>query len=232
MPAGEYASSGGGGGSFTSPQLGPNGAAGAPSYSFTGSPGTGMFSPATNVGALSADSIEAVRWVKDSTGAFPNVGIGQSPDTTVALSIKSQTNSATSYALYCTNSVGTILLWARSSGQILAGGPLLVNQSGSFGGPALQIATSNTGLYSPSANALGITTNGAAAVTISNAQLANFINAVQIQSAASIRSGSATPNSNVTGSVGDIYLWTGGAAGTTLWVKESGAATNTGWVSK
>lgn len=45
-------------------------------------------------------------------------------------------------------------------------------------------------------------------------------------------SGALTPNSNVTGSVGDMYTWTGGAAGTTLWIKESGSATNTGWVSK
>ena len=47
-----------------------------------------------------------------------------------------------------------------------------------------------------------------------------------------ISSGAVTPNTNVTGSVGDLYTWTGGGAGTTLWVKESGAATNTGWVAK
>ncbi len=47
-----------------------------------------------------------------------------------------------------------------------------------------------------------------------------------------ISSGAATPNGNVTGSVGDLYTWTGGGAGTTLWVKESGTATNSGWVSK
>ena len=42
----------------------------------------------------------------------------------------------------------------------------------------------------------------------------------------------ASPNSNVTASPGSIYLYTGGGAGATLYVKESGASTNTGWVAK
>jgi hypothetical protein len=47
-----------------------------------------------------------------------------------------------------------------------------------------------------------------------------------------IRSGSGSPNGVVTGSPGDLYLNTAGGAATTLYVKESGAATNTGWVAK
>lgn len=49
---------------------------------------------------------------------------------------------------------------------------------------------------------------------------------------ARISSGSATPNSAVVGSPGDLYLCTGGGSATTLWVKESGSGTNTGWVGK
>ncbi|HTQ42473.1 MAG TPA: hypothetical protein VMI75_06910 [Polyangiaceae bacterium] len=45
-------------------------------------------------------------------------------------------------------------------------------------------------------------------------------------------SGSGAPNGVVTGSPGDLYTNTAGGAGQTLWVKESGAATNTGWVAK
>lgn len=41
-----------------------------------------------------------------------------------------------------------------------------------------------------------------------------------------------TPNSNVVGSQGDICIYRGGGAGTTLWVKESGSNSNTGWVGK
>ena len=41
--------------------------------------------------------------------------------------------------------------------------------------------------------------------------------------------GTGAPEGAVVGSVGDIYLRTDGAAGTTLYIKQSGAATNTGW---
>ena len=41
-----------------------------------------------------------------------------------------------------------------------------------------------------------------------------------------------TPESQIYGNVGDLCLRTDGGAGTTLYVKESGANTNTGWVAK
>ncbi|HEY1813023.1 MAG TPA: hypothetical protein VGG74_11820 [Kofleriaceae bacterium] len=47
-----------------------------------------------------------------------------------------------------------------------------------------------------------------------------------------IQTGSGSPNSSVTGNPGDLYLNTGGGSATTLWVKESGTGTNTGWVGK
>lgn len=46
-----------------------------------------------------------------------------------------------------------------------------------------------------------------------------------------IYTGTGTPESNVTASVGDIYLRDDGGANTTLYVKESGAATDTGWAA-
>src|SRR5258708_5701143 len=49
---------------------------------------------------------------------------------------------------------------------------------------------------------------------------------------AQISSGAGAPNGVVAGSPGDMYLNRSGGAGTTLWVKESGAGTNTGWVGK
>jgi len=45
-------------------------------------------------------------------------------------------------------------------------------------------------------------------------------------------SGAGAPNGAIVGSPGDLYSDTTGAAGLVLWVKESGAATNTGWISK
>lgn len=40
------------------------------------------------------------------------------------------------------------------------------------------------------------------------------------------------PEGNVTGNVGDLCINTNGGAGTTLYVKETGNNTNTGWVAK
>lgn len=48
---------------------------------------------------------------------------------------------------------------------------------------------------------------------------------------AKISSGTGSPNSAVTGNVGDMFIRTDGGAGTTLYVKESGTG-NTGWVGK
>lgn len=45
-------------------------------------------------------------------------------------------------------------------------------------------------------------------------------------------SGAGSPAAVVTGSPGDLYTNTSGGAVTTLWVKESGVASNTGWVAK
>ena len=44
--------------------------------------------------------------------------------------------------------------------------------------------------------------------------------------------GTGSPEGVVTGRVGDMFLRTDGGASTTLYIKESGTATNTGWVAK
>jgi hypothetical protein len=49
---------------------------------------------------------------------------------------------------------------------------------------------------------------------------------------ATIQAGTGSPNGVVTGNPGDMYLDKNGGAGTTLYIKESGSATNTGWVAK
>lgn len=48
----------------------------------------------------------------------------------------------------------------------------------------------------------------------------------------SILAGTGSPNTVVVGYIGDLYLNLSGGASTTLYVKESGAGTNTGWVAK
>jgi hypothetical protein len=45
-------------------------------------------------------------------------------------------------------------------------------------------------------------------------------------------SGAGDPNGSVTARIGSLYTRTDGGASTTLYVKESGAGTDTGWVAK
>lgn len=47
-----------------------------------------------------------------------------------------------------------------------------------------------------------------------------------------VKIGAGSPEGVVTGDIGNIYLNTSGGAGTTLYVKESGTATNVGWSAK
>ena len=47
-----------------------------------------------------------------------------------------------------------------------------------------------------------------------------------------IQSGFGSPNSVLVGNPGDLYLNKSGGAGTSVYIKESGAGTNTGWVAK
>lgn len=47
-----------------------------------------------------------------------------------------------------------------------------------------------------------------------------------------IKTGSGDPNGSAVGSPGDMYTNASGGAGATLWIKESGAGTDTGWVAK
>ncbi len=51
-----------------------------------------------------------------------------------------------------------------------------------------------------------------------------------LNSACTLRTGSGTPESAVTGNICDLYLRTNGGSGTVLYIKESGSG-NTGWVA-
>jgi hypothetical protein len=47
-----------------------------------------------------------------------------------------------------------------------------------------------------------------------------------------VRVGTGSPETVVIGSIGNLWLRTDGGANTTLYIKESGTQTNTGWVAK
>jgi hypothetical protein len=70
--------------------------------------------------------------------------------------------------------------------------------------------------------------------TSGNLNVGSGSNAAELilHNGARVLTGTGTPEGAVTGSVGDIFTRDDGGAGTTLYIKESGAATNTGWVGK
>jgi len=92
----------------------------------------------------------------------------------------------------------------------------------------LTIGINQLALIIAQSQVTGLTTSLAAKAPLASPPLTGTptINGV------SIRTGAGSPNTVVTGNIGDLYLNTTGGASTTLYVKESGAGTNTGWVGK
>ena len=87
---------------------------------------------------------------------------------------------------------------------------------------------------SAGATRISIFTNSVQRIGIQNAGQIDISSAVVSTStvtASNFKRGTGSPESVVTGVVGDIYTRTDGGAGTTLYVKESGTG-NTGWVAK
>jgi hypothetical protein len=73
----------------------------------------------------------------------------------------------------------------------------------------------------------GITSalNGTKGVAATN------VNQVTLGTGTLISAGTGVPNGVVSGNPGDLYMNLTGGSGATLWIKESGAGTNTGWTS-
>jgi hypothetical protein len=60
----------------------------------------------------------------------------------------------------------------------------------------------------------------------------NTVRAFMLGTDGPIRAGTGDPNGAIVGTVGDLWRRTDGGAGSTLYVKESGNQTNTGWAAK
>jgi hypothetical protein len=104
------------------------------------------------------------------------------------------------------------------------------------GSPTIFLSGNSALLAMGASNDAGVSRLAANSVAIGNGTAGNASGAINVAKAvvsgATWSSGAVTPNTNVVGSIGDLYTWQGGTTTTTLWVKESGAATNTGWVPK
>lgn len=66
-------------------------------------------------------------------------------------------------------------------------------------------------------------------ITVTESQISDLQDYI---TTTTIRSGVGTPEGSVQGNVGQLYLRLDGGTSTTLYVKESGAGTDTGWVAK
>lgn len=106
-----------------------------------------------------------------------------------------------------TGSVGDIFLQTDGSANAV----LFIKESGS---------ATNTG-WKAYASHSAVT--GSTGTTSSSFQIDND------SSGCSIRTAAGSPESAVTGSVGDLFLRDDGSAGSCLYIKESGSASNTGW---
>lgn len=71
-----FVGAGGGGGIFTNPYLGANGSVSAPTYSFTASPTTGMYSPAANQLAFAQNGVQALLFSGSQAATFSGVILG------------------------------------------------------------------------------------------------------------------------------------------------------------
>jgi hypothetical protein len=105
--------------------------------------------------------------------------------------------------------------------------------AGSASAPAYsKNGDTNTGIFFSGADAVDFATGGTRAGGFSSSQAFEVAGASITLGGVKITRGTGSPESVVTGSVGDLFLRTDGGASTTLYIKESGSATNTGWVGK
>lgn len=129
----------------------------------------------------------------------------------------------------------------------VTGASLQISSSGRlrFGGGGTRLFTAAGGLLSltTSSETVGINLDFATDGTLKirdrsntastgNLDVGGTIAVTGVGTMGNFKRGTGSPESVVTGSVGDLYTRTDGGAGTTLYVKESGSATNTGWVAK
>lgn len=228
--------SGGGGGSVTFPLLATsNGTSSAPAYAFSGATGYGLYYDSTNtavgIGAAGAQAV-----VKSDGCLSVGLSTGNIYGSVDRLFARGSNNASSKYSLYLESlSTSQAMGWDNSGTLSLVGtgARILLPGAFSFSGGTISYGNAQAqGILTFPASNTGIMTFTSATGTLVNGIGFSFSAAVQIQAGGSVRSGSATPNSAVVGNVGDIYLCTTGGSATTLWVKESGAATNTGWVGK
>lgn len=96
----------------------------------------------------------------------------------------------------------------------------------------LPLVDLNTGAPALSSGGLNLLEGYANAINGTSGVVAPAVNQVTFGTGTRISSGTGSPNGVVPGSPGDMYTDTSGGAGSTLYIKETGAGTTSGWAAK
>lgn len=194
------------GGTITSPILGANGAVGAPTFSFSGETGLGAYRKTAATYAVAAGGVDIFKVDAAFTYAINNLYVGGGQ---LQLGSTGDVNlfrdAANTFALRNGTSAQRARVYNRFT-DVSNGEWFSVDWQ----------STSNVAEVGTKANGTG---------TVRPMRL--------LMDAGSVvwRTGTGTPEGVVTAGVGPLFTRTDGGAGTTLYVKESGAG-NTGWVAK
>lgn len=162
-----------GGNVNTSLVLNADGTVSAPSYAFINSLSTGMYSPASNQGGLTANGQLAIQWAKDA-GAFPIVGIGTAPVTNQTLTLKGQGTGPGTDNITSTDSSNAATFRVTANGRVITTNSSQTNNAGSAATPAFYTTSGgNNGFYS-TGTGLGLASAGVAALTFDGSQNGTF----------------------------------------------------------
>jgi len=220
------------------PLLAPNGSVAAPSHSFSASPGTGMYSPATNQLALAAGGVQVLSATSSGvtlpltltvSGATTHVG-GITAQNGISVTGGSITGSGsvptggtTGQVLTKNSATNYDLIWSTPAPAITY--PLLA-PNGSVTAPSFSFsASTGTGAYSPAANQLSLAAGGVQVLAASSTALTLPL-AVTAANGVSVTGGAITGNGSVpTGGSANQVLGKNSATNYDVgWVNQSGAA--------
>lgn len=110
----------------------------------------------------------------------------------------------------------------------MASGALLVNPPNA----KLPLTDPTTGAPSLGSGGLAFLQGITDAINGTQGVVATGISQIELGIGTLVSAGTGSPNGVVSGSPGDLYLNLAGGAGSTLFVKESGSATSSGWTGK
>jgi len=149
-------------------------------------------------------------------GSTTNTAVLNAPNVGANQTYNLPNKAGGTYTLATTSDLAGLVQLAPSTAQVDAStnSSIFINKTGASG------------------NLFELQKNNVDAFVVGNTGNTTIGGTLTTNGGAVIRSGSGSPNTVVTGNPGDLYLNTAGGANTTLYVKESGAGTNTGWVAK